>query len=164
MDVSGKVEDALVIVGSDGGLEALGGLWQGHDFEEHPLPYFGFYCQDAAEIVPQSGSYRCKVKILIKSSADRNLAADSITPDPVEKHNALVSALGDVFLVEQTGSGSLVDWRDSAGVMQLGLLTKAVEDFTATMIVSPQWSRGNDGRAFWTTLEFELFCCPSRLG
>ena len=160
LDVAGKLEDALVALASDGGLESYGVCSQGQDFEEMVLPRFTFAASNPVQQPVNTGQWRVKARCVAWTSADKK-ANETVVKDPKELHRQMAAKLGDLFCQEENSENSLVDWRDSTGTLQPGKLGELIEDFTATGMASGfTWTHGHDGRAFWTALEFEIFCCP----
>lgn len=145
--LEGKVEYALLAVLSDGGLEDLATLYCGHEFEEAAGAQILITCLGGPEMVYNSGNYLMRVRIAIRSSADRDRANETTAPDPREVHRRIIQTIRNTLHVEGIEA----------------LLSEQEEDFTCNQFYPGEPNATTHGRYFETELEYECDCVRADL-
>jgi hypothetical protein len=104
--------------------------------EPKELPHVICLCQNAEADAVESGNWKARLSIAVRTNADDTTAAD---------HHTLVNAVFSEFLTT-TIAGDLSD---------------ALADFTAFRVVPVSQSWSIDDRSWIAEMEFDVFCCGS---
>lgn len=139
--LEGKLEYAFLGVLSDAGLEEFAMLVCGHEFEEKEGPQIAIAAMGGLELVYNSGNWRIRTRISIRSAADKP-ADETEADDPREVHRALVQRVRDALYVSNLEA----------------LLTAHENDFTCNQVVPLDADQAVEGRYLVTTLELECDC------
>lgn len=140
--LEGKVEYAIMAELSDRGLEDLANLYCGHEFEEAQGSQILITDSGGAEIAFNTGVYLHRVRVAIRTPADRDLPTQTTAPDPRELHRALLKRVRDALLAPGIESR----------------LSAQEENFTCFIFYPEEPSPTVKGRYFETETEWSCNC------
>lgn len=140
--LEGKVEYSVLAELSDGGLEDYANLYCGHEFEEVEGSQVLVTCFGGPPVGYNCGPKRMRVRVAVRSRADRDRAKETTEADPREVHREIVQAVRDTLEVDGIAA----------------TLSGHEEDFTCFFFTRQDVNTSVDGRYFVTDLEFEANC------
>lgn len=139
--LEGKVEYAILAELSDQGIEDYANLFCGHEFEEKEGDQVHVFCSGGAEIAFNCGTYLQRVRVGIRSPADRE-ANETQVADPREVHRAIVQRVRNALLA--SGIESRLSGHET--------------EFTCDLFYPVDSDSSVDGRFLVTSLEWECSC------
>jgi hypothetical protein len=147
--LEGKVEYAILAELSDGGLEDLANLYCGHEFEEAAGAQVLIECSGGPPIAFGCAPCLKRVRIAIRTNADRDLANQTTVDDPREVHRKILQAVRDVLI-----DGADFPDRDPIETR----LSAQENDFTCHFFTPTDDNESVSGRYFVTETEWECNC------
>ena len=127
---------------SDAGLETKANLFCGHEFEEQEGgSQVVITCFGGVEMVFNSGNWRLRTRLSIRSAADKPLN-ETQAPDPREVHRELVQLVREAIFTEAIAAE----------------LTAHETDFTCEGVYPAESDSSVDGRYLVTVIDLEIDC------
>lgn len=165
-NILSKLDRALVAYLISQNAGTAGDVFPAKNSDNKPLPCTVCYAEKGEEVARHSGTYLCKVQIMVKTLApdvtdatpgQARLDSDARTAKTFDCFKRNVDSAGDKLAEDITNAARAAAVADPANNGDLA-------DFTALDVLDKGPEAGFDENDAWVdTLNLEIVCCPSNV-